>query len=170
MLYLGPDSEIDDGTLPISPSVPSVSSPYCCCYCGSPISRPRRRSRMQQQHQLLYCHQHQQPNHHAYANLIRSIGSSTLPSVSRRNHHHQTAPIVFPEKPSTSRDVPVDHNRRGVFSTSSTVSWRQTSSLEPIFVFVQRKHQKIHFAKAYSSRGTVSLCGRALCLQENHEG
>ncbi|KAL5965205.1 hypothetical protein TSMEX_007063 [Taenia solium] len=121
VLYLGPDSEIDDGALPVSPSVLSISSPYCCCYCGSPLSRLRRRSRMQQQHQ--------QPNHHAYANLIRNTGSSTLPSVSRRNYHHQTAPVVFPEKASASRDVPVDHNRRGVFSTSSTsCSTSQASS------------------------------------------
>ncbi|KAL5106553.1 hypothetical protein TcWFU_000925 [Taenia crassiceps] len=129
VLYLGPDSEIDDGTLPVSPSILSISSPYCCCYCGSPLSRPRRGSRMQQQNQQSHRHQDQQPNHHVYANLIRNIGSSTLPSVYRRNYHHRTAPVVFPEKASASRDVPVDHNRRGVFSTSSTsCSTSQASS------------------------------------------
>uniref|UniRef100_A0A0R3X073 Protein kinase domain-containing protein n=1 Tax=Hydatigena taeniaeformis TaxID=6205 RepID=A0A0R3X073_HYDTA len=129
VLYLGPDSEIDDGTLPVSPSVLSVSSPYCCCYCGSPLSQPQCRSRIQQQHQQSQYNQPPQLNYHAYANLIRNIGSSTLPSVSRRSHHHQTAPVVFPEKPSASRDIPVDQNRRGVFSTSSTsCSTSQASS------------------------------------------
>ncbi|CDI97104.1 conserved hypothetical protein [Echinococcus multilocularis] len=130
VLYLGPDSEIDDGTLPVSPAILSFSSSYCCCcYCGSPLSQQRHRSRTQQQPQQSQCQQQQQPNYHAYANLIRNTGSSTLPSVSRRNHHHRTAPIAFPGKPSVPCDVPDGHNRRGVFSASSTsCSTSQASS------------------------------------------
>uniref|UniRef100_A0A0R3TCM7 PDZ domain-containing protein n=1 Tax=Rodentolepis nana TaxID=102285 RepID=A0A0R3TCM7_RODNA len=136
VLYLGPDSEIDDGANPISNSTSSF-----CCYCGSPTNRPRLKSRVNQslkvaaapaEHKPPY-QQQQSTNYHAYANLIRGgNGSSTLPSISRRAHHHQTAPVVFPAGklgPSAARDVPDSGNRRGAFYTSSTsCSTSQASS------------------------------------------
>lgn len=137
VLYLGPDSEIDEEANPISNSVSSF-----CCYCGSPTNRPRLKPRVNQslkaaastEHKSSYQqHQQQSTNYHAYANLIRGgNGSSTLPSISRRAHHHQTAPVVFPAGklgPSAARDVPDSGNRRGVFYTSSTsCSTSQASS------------------------------------------
>ena len=127
MLYLGPDSEIDGDAHPVSSPALSAASSNCCCYfCGSPISQPRRRSRARQQLLTQVPQQRSdiQPAYHAYANLMRGTGSSTLPSVSRRTHHHQTAPVVFPGKAvSAARDVPDAQNRRGIFYTSSTVNF-----------------------------------------------
>ncbi|VDL60000.1 unnamed protein product [Hymenolepis diminuta] len=135
VLYLSPDSEIDDGASPISNTTSSF-----CCYCGSPINQPRRRSRVSQSSKTAAptehksSHQQQQStNYHAYANLIRSgNGSSTLPSVSRRAHHHQTAPVVFPGGklvPSPARDVPDSGTRRGaIYTTSTSCSTSQASS------------------------------------------